>query len=141
MMAAIKSKDTRPELIIRKALFARGYRYRIHDRKIPGKPDLVFRKFNAVIFVNGCFWHGHDCHLFKWPSTRQEFWRDKIQGNIDRDQKNVTTCHNLGLRSLILWECALKGKYKKSLEDVISQITNWLESDLTSHVILGREGE
>jgi len=141
MMAAIKGKDTNPELLIRKALFARGYRYRIHDRKLPGKPDLVFRRYNAVIFVNGCFWHGHDCHLFTWPSTRQEFWKNKIQGNIDRDKMNLAACHDLGLRSLVLWECALKGKYRKPLDDVTSQVIRWLESDLTTCIIRGSRKE
>ena len=81
MMSGIRGKNTRPELLIRKGLHARGFRFRLHDKRLPGKPDLVLPKYSAVIFVHGCFWHGHDCHLFKWPQSRREFWRKKITRN------------------------------------------------------------
>ena len=86
MMAGIRGKDTRPELVLRTALHRRGFRYRLHRRDLPGTPDLVFPGRKAVIFVHGCFWHGHDCHLFHWPQTRADFWRGKIGGNIARDR-------------------------------------------------------
>ncbi|MBP8107790.1 MAG: very short patch repair endonuclease [Caldilineaceae bacterium] len=89
MMTGIRSKDTKPEMIIRKALHSRGLRYRLHDASLPGKPDLVFRKQMAVIQIQGCFWHGHQCHLFHWPVTRADFWFKKISDNRERDTRNA----------------------------------------------------
>src|SRR5690625_6910272 len=86
MMSGIQGKDTKPELKIRSALHKLGFRYKLYDKSLPGKPDLVFPKYNAVIIIHGCFWHLHKCHLFKWPSTRPEFWREKIIGNKKRDE-------------------------------------------------------
>lgn len=88
MMAGIKAKDTKPELIIRRGLHAMGFRFRLHAKGLPGKPDLVLRKYRAVIFVNGCFWHGHECVLFKWPKSRADFWREKINRNRHNDRVN-----------------------------------------------------
>ena len=88
MMSGIKSKNTKPELIIRKALFKKGFRFKLHDKSLPGKPDLVLPKYDAVIFIHGCFWHQHNCHLFKWPSTRPEFWETKIHRNVEVDKRN-----------------------------------------------------
>ena len=140
MMAAIKGKDTKPELLLRKALFSHGYRYRLHDRKLPGRPDMIFRKFNAVIFVNGCFWHGHDCSLFRWPKTRETFWREKIQGNMARDIRNHAACTELGLRTLVVWECSMKGKERLSLNTVVQRVIGWLESDEPHGIIRGEPG-
>ena len=81
MMSGIKGKNTKPEFIVRKALFKRGFRYTLHNKNLPGKPDLVFARYKAVVFVNGCFWHGHNCHLFKWPKSNPEFWKEKITNN------------------------------------------------------------
>jgi len=128
-MAGIKGKDTRPDMIIRRALFREGFRYRLHDRKLPGKPDLVLRKYNAVIFINGCFWHGHSCHLFKWPKSRSEFWRDKISGNKIRDARNIDNLTKSGWRILTIWECALKGKHRRSLDNIISRASDFLLSN------------
>lgn len=125
-MSAIKGKDTQPELLIRKALHASGYRYRLHDKKLPGKPDLVFLKYKAVIQINGCFWHGHDCHLFKWPKTRQDFWKEKIGKNITNDVKNQEKLNILGWRVLVLWECAVKGRTRLPFDDVLIGISKWL---------------
>lgn len=122
MMSQIRSKNTKPELIIRKALFARGYRYKIHDKKLPGKPDIVLPKYNTVIFVNGCFWHGHNCHLFRIPKTRTEFWKDKIEGNILRDKRNKELLANSGWKVIEVWECSIKGKNIEHLESVINDI-------------------
>jgi DNA mismatch endonuclease (patch repair protein) len=127
-MAAIKGKDTKPELIIRKGLHARGFRYRLHDRKLPGRPDLVLPKYHAVIFINGCFWHGHDCALFKWPGTRQDFWKEKIGANVARDQKNYAAIEEAGWRRAVIWECALKGTRRMEPDEVLTRVANWLTS-------------
>lgn len=125
-MSGIKGADTKPELIIRSGLHRRGFRFRLHDKKLPGKPDLVLPKYNAVIFVNGCFWHKHDCHLFKWPKTRQEFWRKKISGNAERDERNVQALLDDGWRVMTVWECALKGKTRRTEVEAIDLTANWI---------------
>jgi len=129
MMSGIKGKDTKPELIIRKALFRQGFRYTLHNKTLPGKPDLALKKYKAAIFINGCFWHGHDCSLFKWPQTRKEFWKDKIQGNRKRDLQVKQDLRERGWRVLTIWECATKGKEKIPLDDIISRAVTWLRSD------------
>lgn len=126
-MSAIKSKNTKPELKIRKLLHKNGYRFRLHVKYLPGKPDIVLPKYKVVIQVNGCFWHKHNCHFFKWPSTRVEFWRDKIKKNIENDKKNIIALHNLGWRTIIIWECSLKGKTKLPLKEFFIKISNFLE--------------
>ena len=128
-MAAIKGKNTKPELIIRKELHRLGFRYRIHYSALPGKPDLVFPKYKAIIQVNGCFWHRHGCHLFKWPSNNREFWRDKIEQNCVRDAKNLEGYQLRGWRTLVVWECALKGKSRLPINTVIQEIVKWIQSD------------
>jgi DNA mismatch endonuclease (patch repair protein) len=128
-MAAIKGKDTKPELLIRRSLHARGLRYRLHDRKLPGRPDLVFQKYRAVLFVNGCFWHGHDCPMFRWPQTRPKFWREKISGNISRDIRNEDALKEMGWRVGIVWECALKGPKRLTLEVVTDLISCFLNGN------------
>lgn len=126
MMAGIRGGNTKPEMILRRALHALGLRYRLHDRSLPGKPDLVFRSRGAVIFVNGCFWHGHDCHLFRWPGSRADFWRAKISGNIIRDRKVRENLSTSGWRVLDIWECTLKGRKRWLLSDVIDQAVAFL---------------
>jgi len=138
MMAGIRSKDTKPEIIIRKALHARGFRYRLHSKNIPGKPDLVLKKYNAVIFIHGCFWHRHDCHLFKWPSTRKEFWKKKIEGNVERDRKNRKLLQEQGWRIATIWECALKGKTKLDPDVFVDRLSEWILSGGDSITIEGR---
>lgn len=129
MMAGIRGKDTSPELLIRKALHTRGLRYRIHDKSLPGKPDLVFRKYRAVVMINGCFWHGHDCHLFKWPSTRPEFWKNKIGRNREKDGEVRQQLSDARWRILIVWECAIKGKTRVDFNVLISRIEEWIASE------------
>ena len=129
MMSGIRGKNTRPELTIRKALHARGFRYRIHCRDLPGNPDMCLPKYRAVIFVHGCFWHGHDCHLFKWPKTRPEFWAAKIGRNHDVDRRSMVALMEAGWRVATVWECALKGKTRLQLEDVVASLERWLRSD------------
>ena len=128
MMSGIRGKNTKPELTIRKALHARGFRYRIHCKDLPGNPDLCLPKYRAVIFVHGCFWHGHDCHLFKWPKTRPEFWREKIGRNqfLDADAKEKLLVENW--RVAVVWECALKGRSRLQLGNIGDSLSVWLRS-------------
>lgn len=126
MMSGIRGKDTQPELIIRHALHRAGFRYRLHDKRLPGKPDLVFPKYNAVISVHGCFWHGHNCHLFKWPKTRKQFWRKKITRNRKVDTLNYKKLKEEGWYILTVWECALKGKTRQPFDKLIARISDWL---------------
>lgn len=129
MMSAIKGKNTKPELIIRSGLHARGFRYKLHDSRIPGKPDMVFPKYRAVIFVNGCFWHMHECHLFKLPSTRQVFWQKKLERNRERDQEKYNECIERGWRVLIVWECGLRGKQRLSVQTILDTCESWLRGE------------
>jgi len=139
MMAGIGPEDTQPELYVRKILHKRGFRYKLHDKSLPGKPDLVLPKHAAVIQVQGCFWHGHKCHLFKWPSTRKEFWREKIGGNVERDKKNNQKLQSLGWKVLVIWECALKGKEKLPDREFARTLESWLLYDSMSAEITGRK--
>lgn len=127
MMAGIGPANTKPELLLRKGLHALGWRYRLHDRRLPGRPDLVFPGRKAVIFVNGCFWHGHDCHLFRWPQSRAEFWRDKIGTNILRDRRTRQELAALGWRVAEVWECTLKGRERRPLEEVLVDCVAFLK--------------
>lgn len=126
-MSAIRGKDTKPEMIVRRALHAAGLRYRLHGN-LPGKPDLVFPGRRAVIFVHGCFWHGHDCPMFKLPATRQDFWREKIERNQARDSENEAALLNAGWRVMTIWECALRGRDRLSPPAVASGVRNWFDS-------------
>lgn len=128
MMSGIRGKDTKPEITIRSGLHALGFRFRLHVKNLPGKPDLVLPKWNAVILINGCFWHGHDCHLFKWPKTRKKFWKDKIEGTRKRDERNAQALEDAGWRVLTIWECATKGKNKKDLARLLKSVSSWLQS-------------
>lgn len=136
-MAGIKGKDTQPELAIRRGLHARGFRFRLHAGDVPGKPDIVLPRFRAAIFVNGCFWHHHDCHLFRMPSTRTEFWSQKIGRNVERDAIVRKQLTEKGWRFLIVWECALKGKTRLALDEVIARIAHWLTGAEASLEIRG----
>lgn len=107
-MSHIRSKNTKPEEIVRKYLFSKGLRYRKNVRKLPGCPDIVLKKYKAVIFVNGCFWHKHDCGKFVWPSSNAEYWSKKINRNVERDAQNIALLTEQGWRVLIIWECQLK---------------------------------
>ena len=139
MMAGIRGKNTRPEMEIRSVLHRLGFRFRLHRKNMPGKPDLVFPKHRAVIFVHGCFWHGHDCHLFKWPKNRGDFWRQKINSNIERDHKNLLALRDDGWRVATIWECALKGRTRLSMEAIAGRCATWLRSDETEMGLSGDE--
>lgn len=136
-MAAIKGSHTKPEILIRKAMHAAGLRYRLHVRDLPGKPDLVFPKYNAVIFVNGCFWHHHDCHFFKWPATRKEFWKQKIDRNVANDARAEAALLQNGWRIATVWECALKGKTRLNQEHAMRSLAGWVQSDRKTITIRG----
>lgn len=139
MMSGIRGKDTTPEMLIRKALFKAGFRYRLHYLGLPGRPDLVLPKYQAVVLINGCFWHGHGCHLFKWPKTRREFWKTKIQSNVERDRRNMNIYREKGWRVLTIWECALKGKERLEFDEVVSAIMDWLLGGCGNLEITGRQ--
>lgn len=129
MMSGIRAKNTKPELVIRKNLFAEGFRYKLHDQKLPGKPDLVFPKFKTVIFINGCFWHGHDCDLFRMPSTNRDFWEIKINANKSNDLKNYDLLLASGWRIVTIWECAIKGRRKLDFKSLIGLVSEFLRND------------
>jgi DNA mismatch endonuclease, patch repair protein len=130
-MRAIRNRDTKPEMFIRRALHAIGFRFRLNVAALPGTPDLLFPKYRAVIFVHGCFWHGHHCHMFKVPETRKEFWVKKIENNILRDAVTRQQLLDAGWRVAIVWECALRGKHRMTADTLISSLTAWL-TDITN---------
>lgn len=117
-MSHIRSTNSKPEATVRKILFSHGFRYRKNVRTLPGKPDIVLPKYKAVIFVNGCFWHKHDCPRFVWPSSNTEYWIPKIQRNVERDQSNYSELASLGWNVIVVWECELK---KKVLNETIDR--------------------
>ena len=112
-MSHIRSTNSKPEEIVRKYLFSQGFRYRKNVRKLPGCPDIVLAKYKTVIFVNGCFWHKHDCPRFVWPSSNQEYWEPKILRNVERDKQNTEALKALGWNVLVVWECELKKKVRE----------------------------
>ena len=126
-MAAIKSRDTKPEFILRRGLHALGKRYRLHAPDLPGRPDLVFRKKRAVIFVHGCFWHGHDCHRFKRPASNTEFWDEKIGRNRRNDDRVIATLADTGWRVLTVWECALCGRTRLEKPVLFARVAAWID--------------
>ena len=122
-MSHIRSKNTKPEELVRKYLFSKGFRYRKNVRKLPGCPDIVLPKYKTVIFVNGCFWHKHDCTRFVWPSSNQEYWIPKITSNVERDERNYSMLRNEGWTVIIVWECELKKAVADArLEKLINEI-------------------
>lgn len=124
IMSRVKSKNTSPELRFRKGMFARGFRYRLHG-KLPGKPDLVFPRYKSVIFVHGCFWHGHDCPKFRIPSSNIGYWKAKFERNMTNDRRNYEKLRSLGWRVLIVWECTLT---QKMIGVSLDQAAKWLTS-------------
>lgn len=127
MMAAVRGKDTKPEMAVRRGLHAMGFRYSLHAKRLPGKPDLVLAKYRAVIFVEGCFWHGHEgCPLARIPATRTGYWRDKIAGNRERDARTRKALDALGWRHLTIWECSLRGKGSEEAASLAA--ADWLRS-------------
>lgn len=128
-MSHIRSKNTKPEKQIRSALHKAGFRYRICDKRYPGKPDLIFQRYYAVIFINGCFWHAHEgCQYFVFPKSNQDFWEKKFTRNKERDAENLKYYKDQCWRVCMVWECAIRGKdSKKKIESIKDQIIEWLE--------------
>jgi DNA mismatch endonuclease (patch repair protein) len=139
MMAGIRSRNTKPEMLVRRGLHRLGFRFRLHAKKLPGRPDLVLSRYRATIFVHGCFWHGHDCALFKWPRAREAFWREKITGNQARDRNAVEALRNAGWRVLTIWECAFRNKDEATRETALNTIAAWLKSGTVQAELLGDE--
>ncbi len=114
-MSQVKAKDTKPELIVRKYLFACGFRYRLHNKKLPGKPDIVLPKYKTILFINGCFWHGHKkCAWAALPKTRTEWWQEKINKNIANDEKVIKNLRRTGWKVIVVWTCDLKASKRDS---------------------------
>lgn len=125
-MSRIRGKNTRPEELVRRYLFAQGFRYRKNDARFPGKPDIVLPKYKTVIFVNGCFWHAHEgCKYFVWPKSNVDFWKRKINGNIQRDLRNNQLLSEQGWNVIVIWECQLKkSTFDETLQHLVGQIKN-----------------
>ena len=138
-MAAIKGKNTKPEVLLRKNLFSRGFRFRIHRKDLPGKPDIVLPKFQAAIFVQGCFWHGHrGCPMFRLPATRRDFWEAKIFSNRERDQRNIAELRKMGWRVLEVWECAFKGRGRLGDEELSDLVVSWINGVSETNQVEGK---
>ena len=136
LMAGIRCKNTKPELIVRKYLHKFGFRFRLHNKNLPGCPDIILKKHRAIILVHGCFWHQHECHLFKWPVTRASFWRSKIEHNKKNDKKFIQQLLYSDWRVCVIWECALKGT-RKNVPGTMGLVINWLHSSRRYVEILG----
>ena len=131
-MSRIRGKNTKPEILIRKSLFSKGFRYNLHSKNLPGKPDIVLPKYKTVIFVHGCFWHGHEgCQYYVIPKTRTEFWLNKINTNIQNDMKNLISLRNMGWNVITIWEC--ETKKKNNIKVLIDQIEKELYNNLMSN--------
>jgi DNA mismatch endonuclease (patch repair protein) len=127
MMAGIRGRDTRPELELRRALHARGFRFRVHVRELPGRPDVVLPKWNAVVLVHGCFWHRHEgCRYATTPATRQDFWEAKFAATMSRDVRNVAALRQAGWRTATVWECELR---REGANRVADRVVDWIRSD------------
>ena len=126
-MSGIKCKNTKPEIMVRKKLFSDGFRYRLNNAKLPGRPDIALKKYAAVIFVNGCFWHGHNCRYFVWPKSNQEFWEKKILGNKQNDKRVYEKLFELGYRVCVVWECVTRDKAQ--FPYAMDALETWLGSN------------
>jgi DNA mismatch endonuclease, patch repair protein len=129
MMSGIRSKNTKPERIIRSELHKLGFRFRLHSSATPGRPDLVLPKYQAAVHINGCYWHGHDCKLYRLPNTRRTFWKEKIQRNRLRDRRVLKATLAMGWRHLAIWECAFRGSDQLGLGMTIQRAARWLEGN------------
>lgn len=138
IMASVGQKNTGAELILRGALHRSGIRYRLHGKGLPGRPDLLVPRFEAVIFVHGCYWHSHGCYRSTVPKTRQDFWLEKFAANRARDARNVAALRDQKWRVMTVWEFALKGKTASPLEEVVASVTRWLHSEDQTGVIEGK---
>jgi DNA mismatch endonuclease (patch repair protein) len=125
IMSKIRGVNTKPELMVRHYLFSKGFRYTLHNKSLAGRPDVALKKYNCLIFVNGCFWHGHsNCKIFSMPKTNKKFWHNKIETNINRDKRNIKELKSLGWKVIVVWECQLKNKAReKTLQRLVNNIT------------------
>jgi len=128
MMSRIGGKNTRPELVVRKLLHNAGLRFRLHVRKLPGKPDIVLARYKVAIFVNGCFWHAHHCSLFRIPSTNRDFWHNKIENNVQRDRTRIRQLMDGGWRVGIVWECSLRGRNRENFQALQHVLLDWIKA-------------
>ncbi len=135
MMSSVRAKNTKLELEVRRRLFTMGFRYRLHEKNLPGTPDMVFPKYRAVLFVNGCFWHHHGCHLSTLPHTRRSWWKKKLEGNRKRDSEVISNLKALGWRVLVIWECGFR-KQKTNRADALNRIAKRAGNFLKSEQIL-----
>ena len=135
-MSRIRGRDTKPEMTIRRGLHARGLRFRLHRADLPGRPDLVFPKYSSVIFVHGCFWHGHGCRMFVWPETRRAFWKEKISRTRERDRQAHRRLKDQGWRVLAVWECALKGPDRRPLNDVLQRCEDFVLQSVHQEMVI-----
>lgn len=127
-MAKVSSSDTLPEQLVRSFLFSKGFRFRLNDKRFPGKPDIVFPKYKAVIFIHGCFWHQHEgCSKSRRPETKKEFWNQKLDANIKRDNRNVEQLKTMGWRVAVVWECVIKKK--STFDEAMASLENWIRSE------------
>lgn len=128
-MSRVRSKNTKPEMLIRRALHRAGLRYRLHGARLPGRPDMVFPSKRAVIFVHGCFWHGHDCPLFRLPATRTDFWSEKIDRNRTRDSRVLKELTSSGWRVLTIWECSVRGPARLDMQELVGEARDFILGD------------
>lgn len=138
MMSGIRSRNTQPERLIRSGLHRQGFRFRLHPKDVPGRPDLILPRYRAAVFVHGCFWHGHDCSLFRLPSTRTAFWQAKIRRNIERDAQVLQLLRDQGWRSLTIWECAFRGAGSPGIDETVRRAAEWIASSCPRSEISGR---
>lgn len=137
MMSSIRARNTKPEVVFRKGLHRRGYRYRLNAPHLPGKPDFILPRYRVAAFVHGCFWHRHDCYQFKMPSTRTEFWDAKLNRNQTRDAEVMAQIIALQWRHLTVWECSMRGRYKLGLDCALDQAEQWLLTSVSKLEIRG----
>ena len=138
-MRGIRGTNTKPELLVRSLLHRAGFRFSLHRRTLPGCPDIVLRRHRAVVLVHGCFWHGHDCPLFRLPKTRTAFWRAKINRNRANDVRTAYALRALGWRVAVIWECALKGRQRVKEPVISARLVRWLKSTSRSLVIRAKQ--
>lgn len=136
IMSRVRGKDTKPELVIRRGLHARRFRYRLHDKALPGRPDIVLPRWRSVIEIRGCFWHGHE-NCGRMPKSRQEFWGTKIADNRERDARNEAALRDAGWRVLIVWECTMVGKGRWDRDVLVDRIEEWIKGEFSDAELAG----
>jgi DNA mismatch endonuclease (patch repair protein) len=136
-MSRIRGRDTKPEMLVRRGLHARGFRFRLHVPDLPGRPDLAFPRRRAVILIHGCFWHGHDCPMFRIPATRADFWKTKIEANRARDAGAAEALALAGWRQLTIWECAVRGPARREVEETLDACERFLDGSASALELTG----